>query len=344
MTTPPITPPITRPITVPATVPATAPLGSGAGAQVRTSHDPLHPYLAFTAHPVTPVQLPDRHRGLVGTWYPRSPDRGDRHPRTSALETGLLTLTAPDRAVDFTGRRPLADVEAYMRVEYTTDELVQACFHRPLAFAVRRHGWAVDLDPPSDHPGASLWAALNISASQARNPNPHLDALRAKLRAEVDREDPRVRRWVNVHRYARLTPASMRGSGDPSWRLGREQCPTDDAVYEADLCSVEERLGLREQQQRWRRWADQPFVAFSQVADSLQGTGLGRSLYLTAAAVLGTQGRTLRASGCLSDQAAALWRRFETDSSATLGTVTLPHPADPAQSDTFRTLRVSTSL
>lgn len=219
--------------------------------------------------------------GLTFTWFDRSPLGLDTSPRADGVETAMLAVTYDDLLV------------AELRVSFTTPELLDEVFCRPLAFAEAHLGWTLGLhDAP--------WRTAPITAQEL---------------------------WAAAHRHAHKPPLSLRHqSGASPWSLSAEDAPADPTVLERDLAELEG--PVRESMVAFLDCFRHPFVAWSSVnrrGDVTWPAGLGSVMYLLAADQVATWGRTLRGSSLCSDSAQGLWGRLRRVAGDRVGEVASPN-------------------
>lgn len=118
--------------------------------------------------------------------------------------------------------------------------------------------------------------------------------------------------WLSAHLHARQTPASLKAAGRYVASYSLSSCDVPDAAtIETDLAALvapyaHESIG-------WYECYAVPFIAYSWVDNDVRRGGLASALYDIVARRIGADGKVLRASGCQSDAAAALWAHFEAD-------------------------------
>lgn len=217
-------------------------------------------------------------------WFPRSPLRLDSGPRESGLETAMIAVTEarPPGQV-----QPDADVPvlAQLRLTYTSEEILNRTFPRPLGFAAEHLGWCLDL--PAGY------------ATDHRAANAELTAWQ-KL-------------WVGVHRYSHRTPAHWTGPAKESWRLSITDAPSDPRTLEADLAAIEK--SLTPAIVAFQRSYAIPFVAFSRINDDhpehiRSGSGVASMMYLLAADQPLVAGTGFRSGVSRTPSAERLWNRL----------------------------------
>lgn len=120
--------------------------------------------------------------------------------------------------------------------------------------------------------------------------------------------------WAKSHSALRLTPNSYDPADKDKYYLSRptvEAAPNDEATIMQDMKQV---LDITNKEfENFKKDFKEPFIDYSSIDDSLQGTGLGSSLYVYAARMLGKENKPLRSSGLQSDQAKTVWNRFKDD-------------------------------
>lgn len=93
-----------------------------------------------------------------------------------------------------------------------------------------------------------------------------------------------------------------------SYQIDRKHLPEDVRVQE-DLKNYSTKLN--EEITKWKQERGTPFVDFSHVNEGLKGQGFGTAVYVYTARKLATQGKTLRGSGIQTEDAQAVWSRFQ---------------------------------
>ena len=224
----------------------------------------------------TPVVLhTDTDRGLTYTWSDQSLRPQDIVSRERGYLVSRLSVTHGDIEV------------AYLNVTSTTKEIMADTFATPFE-----------------------WADENTGASFG-----------FRYRDEVTPQHIWATAYENL-KYE-IPPAST--TGRRTWgAYSDSEAPTDPRVLAAELATAAK--VYTKQMRSMVRFLSTPFVDFSHVdsqfdADrivghpgNLRGTGIGKTMYVLAARHLAaTRGQVLRASGCQSEEAQALWQRLAAD-------------------------------
>jgi hypothetical protein len=142
--------------------------------------------------------------------------------------------------------------------------------------------------------------------------------------------------WCGAHLYYGRTPLSLRSLDNPAapYHLSRDDAPEAD-ILEADLAEIHE-IGER-QRRSWLKGLSIPLVASARVdGGEKSGTnwrrqGIAKAMYRLAAQELGARGMVLMASSLQSDDAKALWARFESDPQMPTRRMKVPVSSKPGE-------------
>lgn len=116
--------------------------------------------------------------------------------------------------------------------------------------------------------------------------------------------------WADSHRALHLQPNSLTNAGEhiESRNLELRHSPNTEAEIEEDLKQVREITDVRYSD--WKKDFSTPYIDFSRMGEVIKGTGLGSSLYIYTARMLGKEGKILRGSGIQTGDANNVWERF----------------------------------
>lgn len=199
----------------------------------------------------------------------------------------------------------------YVKTTFVDDGSVKAAFGNDKWASLRYK----DEFSGSDY-GCRTYVETDEVNRQGRKVNRKVDSLGL---AKTPEEVLEVKRnmWAKSHAALRLTPESYAASSKDSkdkYYLGRptiEAAPNDEAVLMRDMDQV---LKVTNKDfANFKKDFKDPFIDYSSMDQSLQGTGLGSSLYVYSARMLGKENKILRSSGLQSDQAKTVWDRFKDD-------------------------------
>lgn len=251
-------------------------------ADLLAAFDPTVPGIPGDGSPI--VLAVDEERHLTYTWYDISRRPQDFQSRERGYLVSRLAVTCRTE----TG----VDIEvAYLNVTHTTKELVATECPTPFHWADENTGAHYGFDFAAED-GATvgpekIWATAYTHLS-----------------SEIGR------------------PRSV--TGHHGWGgYSADQAPTDPAVLAAELNVAEEHYAKI--MRGFVRFLSVPFVDYAHVDNdrdaqrvpghpgNLRGTGIGYRMYLLAAQHLATHNKILRASGCQTEQAQALWARLVAD-------------------------------
>lgn len=119
--------------------------------------------------------------------------------------------------------------------------------------------------------------------------------------------------WANVYKAIRKVPdgVDMKMLNYNMENLSEKDAFDDEESLDAGIAYAKEIVDA--EHDKFVLSKNVPFVDYSLLEDSLRGKGVGSSLYVYAARMLGKENKVLSGSGIQSDDALGLWKRLAAD-------------------------------
>lgn len=138
--------------------------------------------------------------------------------------------------------------------------------------------------------------------------DPPTDSLRGKTGEELLAAKKRI--WAKAHATMEVCPEGFDRS-QLTWgsliNLKPDHAPTDEAELDRQLDGLR---AIADQQQADFLIDQTPSIDYASIEAPLRGRGLGQSMYVYSARILGERGLKLRASGLQTNFAEAVWQRM----------------------------------
>lgn len=155
--------------------------------------------------------------------------------------------------------------------------------------------------------------------------------------SDEERIAAKKRLWTAGYQHLDQRPPGV-DPEDLTWgmliNLQDSQAPDDEEELDNQLKPVEKKFD--EERQKFMRRHRVPLVDFSRLDDSVRGNGLGTSMYVYTARMLGKQGHMLSSSSIQSDDAEGLWKRLQEDSEIPVKEITTTYERGSIREDQER--------
>lgn len=230
---------------------------------------------------------------LAVVWSENSLNKNDTMPQTRGFklhETSLVNMKTGEKL-------------GYVKTEYVDEESAIRTF--------KNDSWS-SLRYMEEYSGSSFGIKEYVDLPQKKGDTdrPKYKKVLTIDEAKTPEEMIEAKRkiWAAAHKSLKINPTSMKNDRVELYNLNKDHSPTDEATLDKDLKQIKKITDKK--YANFKKDYENPFVGYSRAEEEIQGTGLGSSMYIYTARMLGKKNKIFRGSGIQTDFAVNVWERF----------------------------------